>query len=83
MSMSLTEKLAKGDDDLINVLVGSGISCATCYKNTNHNTDGFICGDKWCSFPPLNLCLKWRESRTEKELLEHIAMAEGLEKERI
>lgn len=81
MSENLTDKLAKGDEDLINILVGSGISCASCQKNPNGNTTGFICENGFCSFPKLNLCMHWRERRTEAELREHIKYCETLETE--
>lgn len=70
----LTEVLWEGEKDLITILVSSGINCKTCYINTQGrgwSDGGFICRraereSVFCSCPELNLCLDWRQRKTEE-----------------
>lgn len=60
----MSEVLFEGKEDLITILVSSGISCKTCYKNRKglgFEDGGFLCEEGFCSCPEINLCMKWRQ----------------------
>ena len=68
---NLTDVLAEGKKDLLEVLINCGISCRSCYKNKQHkgwDNGGLTCGDKFISAPELSCCMEWREARSEEEL---------------
>ena len=71
--MPLTKALSRGEEDLMKILVSSGISCWTCYKNKEHKgwgEGGFYCEieNTFAAAPELSVCLKWREDRTEEQI---------------
>ena len=67
--MTLSEKLWLGDEDLIGVLVASGISCKSCYVNK----DGigfpncFSCDKEnvFVGCPEMSVCMQWRQRKEE------------------
>ena len=64
--MTLSQKLAKGDDKLINVLVGCGINCVNCKHNKEKKTwsdGGLVCNNKFVSAPEITVCMDWIEGR--------------------
>lgn len=70
--IALTEALSSGED-LMRILVSSGISCWTCKENPEHL--GFKEGGHYCSktkeiaaCPELSVCLHWREGRTLEQI---------------
>lgn len=70
--LGLSEVLALGEEDLLDVLVGCGISCRTCYKNKGQkgwDDGGIICDtdNSFVSAPELSVCLKWREGLSEEQ----------------
>ena len=71
--MTLSEKLWEGDVDLYNVLISSGINCATCFRNENGvdkigklaYTMGMTCPSRgeYVSCPGLTVCFEWRQKK--------------------
>lgn len=64
----MSQVLFEGESDLFDILVNSGISCWTCYKNKKHrgwNEGGFNCENGFASAPEISVCLKWREGLNE------------------
>lgn len=71
--MKLTDVLALGELDLSDVLLNAGISCKTCYKNKSFRgwkEGGIICDEGFVSAPELSVCMKWREGRTESQIID-------------
>ena len=84
--LGLSDVLALGKEDLLQVLVTCGISCRSCYKNAEHKgwiDGGITCGEKFISAPELSCCMEWREGRTESEIKEGPKLYERLDKDKI
>ena len=64
----LTEVLAEGELDLIDILVSSKINCKTCYKFKENDPEkypgfGGFCEDMFTNWPEISLCLHWRQRK--------------------
>lgn len=75
MKEKLTDVLARGDEDLMTVLVSSRINCVTCAHNKGRCIfEAFAC-DKLGGFvtaPGITVCMKWREGHWNDEATKKI-----------
>lgn len=63
MKRPMAEVLAEGKEDLITILVSSGINCVTCqfFEGDMACEKGVVIG---CA--EINLCFKWRQKANKK-----------------